>query len=170
MSTDASHDLSPDDKAFVAIVTNAIDTCDTEELMRLKKDVLVMLNKEAKLPYSNRNKEELIKQLTEWKGCWCNLREASRGVATVCRFMTAAAVGAVVMGALAQETTNKYIWKDWWTGKTMSYVRDNNAITSEYNAAIGLGVAAAAMTGALVAKRRSKGNPLIKEAYEPDQY
>ena len=166
----ALQDLSPEDQAFATLITNAIDTCDTEELMRLKKDVLILLNKEAKLPYSNRNKEELVRQLTEWKGCWCNLREVYQGAAEVCRFMTVAAVGVVVAGAIIQDTYAKYQWKDWWTGKTMQYVHDSDNIDNGITAGIAAGVTAAAFTGAVVAKKRKKGNPLIKEAYEKDQY
>jgi hypothetical protein len=164
------YDLSPEDRAFVALITNAIDTCDTEELMRLKKEVLVLLNKEAKLPYSNRNKEELIQQLTEWKGCWCNLREVANGAASVCRFMSATAVGAIVAGAIIKNTLDEYTWSHWWTGRTMNYDRDTSNIVNGLKTGVGAGVAAAVATGVLVRKRREKGKSVIKEAYDQDQY
>lgn len=166
MSAVNDYDLSRDDRDFVNLITNAIDTCDTAELMRLKKDILILLNKEAKLPYSNRNKEELIQQLTQWKGCWCNLRDVKRGVGNVCKFVSPAIVAAAVFGAVAAAVISPLVY----AGSDTAISKEVHSLTVFGGLTSGMVAAGSAASRTQKYLGKKSGNPLIKEAYEPSEY
>jgi hypothetical protein len=104
--------IIPDQEArFIEGITTAMERCDETALLVLRKEVLVALNKSLGLSYSNRNKEELVRQLLEFKGCWCKTRSA---INTACTYIpqallyAALAYGGYLADKYAAQTIGPY--------------------------------------------------------------